>query len=172
MAGQPAQFTGARSDHVFQPGIFSFKQIVNSGPQSHLTLLKGEQAAVLQPYALTAQQRHFEMASQVARSKLTDYGNALQVELGRMLRDVEFSLDVNLCSSVGLDQWLAEPGVLLLDSTWPVVAIWAAHQREATLEGIDLNHGQHALVLRNDLDVEVFAIDRQGGIVGHAGALQ
>ncbi|WP_306520064.1 FliM/FliN family flagellar motor switch protein [Rheinheimera sp.] len=83
-------------------------------------LLKGEQAAVLQPYALTAQQRHFEMASQVARSKLTDYGNALQVELGRMLRDVEFSLDVNLCSSVGLEQWLAEPGVLLLDSTLPL----------------------------------------------------
>lgn len=83
-------------------------------------LLKGEQASVLQPYALTAQQRHFETASSVARSRLTDYGNALQAELGRMLRDVEFSLDVNLCSSVGLEQWLAEPGVLLLDSTLPL----------------------------------------------------
>ncbi|WLH36917.1 DNA-binding domain-containing protein [Pseudomonas sp. FP2196] len=56
------------------------------------------------------------------------------------------------------------PSLYLLDSTWPVVAIWAAHQREATLEGIDLNHGQHALVLRNDLDVEVFAIDHGASV--------
>lgn len=93
---------------------------MSSKKQQLNKLLKGEQAAALQPYALTEQQRYFELASQVARSRLTDYGNALQVELGRMLRDVEFSLDVNLCSSVGLDQWLSEPGVLLLDSTLPL----------------------------------------------------
>lgn len=93
---------------------------MSSKKQQLNKLIKGEQAAVLQPYALTAQQRYFEQASQIARSKLTDYGNALQIELGRMLRDVEFSLDVNLCSSVGLDQWLSEPGVLLLDSTLPL----------------------------------------------------
>jgi hypothetical protein len=40
-----------------------------------------------------------------------------------------------------------------------VVAIWAAHQQDATLAGIDLGHGQNALVLRNELEVEVFAID-------------
>lgn len=51
------------------------------------------------------------------------------------------------------------PSLNLLNSTFAVVAIWAAHQQEATLAGIDLNQGQHALVLRNGLDVEVFAID-------------
>lgn len=51
------------------------------------------------------------------------------------------------------------PSVHLLDSTWPVVAIWAAHQRQASLAGIDLQQGQQALVLRNHLDVEVFAIE-------------
>lgn len=93
---------------------------MSSKKQQLTKLLKGEQADILQPYALTEQQRYFEHASQIARSRLTDYGNALQIELGRMLRDVEFSLDVNLCSSVGLEQWLSEPGVLLLDSTLPL----------------------------------------------------
>ncbi|KAE9640619.1 DUF2063 domain-containing protein [Pseudomonas sp. PB106] len=51
------------------------------------------------------------------------------------------------------------PSVHLLDSTWPVVAIWAAHQRQNSLAGIDLQQGQQALVLRNHLDVEVFAIE-------------
>jgi len=40
------------------------------------------------------------------------------------------------------------------------VDIWAAHQHDATLAGIDLNHAQHALILRNGLEVEVFAVDR------------
>lgn len=52
------------------------------------------------------------------------------------------------------------PSLNLLDSAFAVVAIWAAHQQETTLAGIDLNLGQHALVLRNGLDVEVFAIDQ------------
>jgi hypothetical protein len=52
------------------------------------------------------------------------------------------------------------PSLNLLNSAYAVVAIWAAHQQEATLAGIDLNQGQHALVLRNGLDVEVFAIDQ------------
>ncbi|TBN49877.1 DUF2063 domain-containing protein [Pseudomonas sp. BGI-2] len=52
------------------------------------------------------------------------------------------------------------PSLNLLNSTYAVVAIWAAHQQEATLTGIDLTQGQHALVLRNGLDVEVFAIDQ------------
>ncbi|KAA0974018.1 DUF2063 domain-containing protein [Pseudomonas sp. ANT_H12B] len=51
------------------------------------------------------------------------------------------------------------PSLSLLNSSFAVVAIWAAHQRDATLAGIDLNHGQSALVLRNGLEVEVFAID-------------
>lgn len=51
------------------------------------------------------------------------------------------------------------PSLNLLTSAFAVVAIWAAHQQDATLAGIDLDHGQNALVLRNDLEVEVFAID-------------
>ncbi|MBC8998140.1 putative DNA-binding domain-containing protein [Pseudomonas sp. N40(2020)] len=56
------------------------------------------------------------------------------------------------------------PSLYLLDSGYAVVAIWAAHQREATLEGIELNRGQQALVLRNGLDVEVFALDNGAGV--------
>ncbi|KPG90397.1 HvfC/BufC N-terminal domain-containing protein [Pseudomonas sp. RIT-PI-r] len=51
------------------------------------------------------------------------------------------------------------PSLHLLDSPWPTVAIWAAHQRQATLAGLDLQQAQHALVLRNHLDVEVFVIE-------------
>jgi hypothetical protein len=52
------------------------------------------------------------------------------------------------------------PSLNLLNSAYAVVAIWTAHQQEATLAGIDLNQRQHALVLRNGLDVEVFAIEQ------------
>ncbi|CAI8902821.1 DUF2063 domain-containing protein [Pseudomonas sp. IT-P395] len=51
------------------------------------------------------------------------------------------------------------PSLHLLDSAFAVVAIWGAHQQGSTLEGVDINQRQHALVLRNDLDVEVFALD-------------
>ena len=51
------------------------------------------------------------------------------------------------------------PSLHLLDSAYAVVAIWAAHQQEQGLAGIGLNQGQHALVLRNGLDVEVFALE-------------
>lgn len=51
------------------------------------------------------------------------------------------------------------PSLHLLDSAYAVVAIWGAHQHDSTLEGIDINQRQHALVLRNGLDVEVFALE-------------
>ncbi|MFJ7315480.1 DUF2063 domain-containing protein [Pseudomonas sp. NPDC098747] len=51
------------------------------------------------------------------------------------------------------------PSLHLLDCAYAVVAIWAAHQQEATLAGIDLTREQHALVLRNGLEVEVFALE-------------
>jgi hypothetical protein len=54
---------------------------------------------------------------------------------------------------------LLHPSLHLLDSNHAVVAIWAAHQGDATLAGIDIHHAQHALVLRNGLDVEVFALE-------------
>ncbi|WP_434591547.1 putative DNA-binding domain-containing protein [Pseudomonas sp. R4-83] len=51
------------------------------------------------------------------------------------------------------------PSLHLLDSVFTVVAIWAAHQQEQSLAGIGLNQGQHALVLRNGIDVEVFTLE-------------
>ncbi|MBN3863889.1 DUF2063 domain-containing protein [Pseudomonas frederiksbergensis] len=51
------------------------------------------------------------------------------------------------------------PSLNLLTSAYAVVDIWAVHQRDATLAGINPDHGQNALVLRNALEVEVFAID-------------
>jgi hypothetical protein len=51
------------------------------------------------------------------------------------------------------------PSLNLLTSAFAVVSIWAAHQRDATLAGIDLHREQHALILRNGLDVEVFVIE-------------
>jgi hypothetical protein len=56
--------------------------------------------------------------------------------------------------SVGL-----HPSLNLLTSAFAVVGIWAAHQQDATLTGIDLHREQHALILRNGLDVEVCLIE-------------
>ncbi|WLG52118.1 DUF2063 domain-containing protein [Pseudomonas sp. FP1742] len=52
------------------------------------------------------------------------------------------------------------PSLNLLTSAFAVVRIWAAHQQDASLAGVDLDHGQNALVLRNGLEVEVFTIDQ------------
>lgn len=51
------------------------------------------------------------------------------------------------------------PSLHLLDSAYAVVAIWGAHQHDSTLAGVDTHQRQNALVLRNGLDVEVFALD-------------
>ncbi|SEL94523.1 Putative DNA-binding domain-containing protein [Pseudomonas sp. NFIX51] len=51
------------------------------------------------------------------------------------------------------------PSLGLLNSPYPVVDVWAAHQGDGDWQAIDLQQGQSALVLRHDLEVEVFAID-------------
>lgn len=51
------------------------------------------------------------------------------------------------------------PSLNLLTSAYAVVDIWAVHQQDATLARINPGHGQNALVLRNGLEVELFAID-------------
>jgi hypothetical protein len=56
------------------------------------------------------------------------------------------------------------PSLYLLDSAYAVVSIWAAHQQDASLAQVDVNHRQHALVLRNELDVEVFALDHGASV--------
>ena len=59
------------------------------------------------------------------------------------------------------------PSLHLLDSAYAVVSIWAAHQQDTTLAGIDIHQGQHALVLRNGLEVEVFALDHGASVFIH-----
>ncbi len=51
------------------------------------------------------------------------------------------------------------PSVSTLNSAYAVVALWAAHQQDETLDKVDPSHGQSALILRNGLEVEVFAVD-------------
>ncbi|MFC6339327.1 DUF2063 domain-containing protein [Pseudomonas sp. CCM 7891] len=51
------------------------------------------------------------------------------------------------------------PSVATLSSAYAVVALWAAHQTEAPLAALPLRHAQNALILRNGLQVKVFAID-------------
>lgn len=55
----------------------------------------------------------------------------------------------------------AYDGILLttLDSTYAVVALWAAHQTERGLENLDPWQPQSALVLRQGLEVKVFAVN-------------
>jgi flagellar motor switch/type III secretory pathway protein FliN len=71
-------------------------------------------ASACQPFALTLDQRRFSKALLVAKQRLPELAQAVEIELGRLLHDVEFSIDMNLCHGTGLDSWLAEPGRLLL----------------------------------------------------------
>jgi len=51
------------------------------------------------------------------------------------------------------------PSVHTLSSAHGVVAVWAAHQTDGEVPPIDPSPGQCALVLRNGLEVQVFAVD-------------
>ncbi|WP_448652576.1 HvfC/BufC N-terminal domain-containing protein [Pseudomonas fluorescens] len=52
------------------------------------------------------------------------------------------------------------PSLATLDSTYAVVAVWAAHQTEGGLATLNPWYAQSALVLRQGLAVKVFAIDK------------
>ncbi|PRA23995.1 HvfC/BufC N-terminal domain-containing protein [Pseudomonas poae] len=51
------------------------------------------------------------------------------------------------------------PSLSTLDSAYAVVAVWAAHQTESGVASLNPWHAQSALVLRQGLQVKVFAID-------------
>ncbi len=51
------------------------------------------------------------------------------------------------------------PSVATLSSAYAVVALWAAHQSDGALATLNPWHAQAALVLRQGLEVRVFAID-------------
>ena len=83
-------------------------------------LLKANSAQQCSAYALTRQQRQYEQASQQARTRLADCSKALQAELGRLLTDVDFELDLNLCNPTGLGSWMSEQSVLLATLQLPL----------------------------------------------------
>jgi hypothetical protein len=51
------------------------------------------------------------------------------------------------------------PSVSTLTSPYAVVAVWAAHQTEGAIASLNPWHAQSALILRQGLEVKVFAID-------------
>lgn len=57
-------------------------------------------------------------------------------------------------------QLLLHPSVRLVQSTHPVVSIWAAHQGEGELESLDLGCAEAALVVRPALDVLTLRLDK------------
>lgn len=77
-------------------------------------LIPAQQAADFAAVALTAEQRRFNAASQNARPLLVDLARHIEAELGRLLTDIDFSIELNLCQGSALDSYLAEPGRILL----------------------------------------------------------
>jgi hypothetical protein len=73
-------------------------------------------------------------------------------------------------ADVGEVRLRPQPSLRLVDSPFPVVSIWAAHQGEWTLEEIDLDRAEAALVLRPRLDVLVVPCDM--GTLRFARAMQ
>ncbi|ROL88663.1 DNA-binding domain-containing protein [Pseudomonas protegens] len=51
------------------------------------------------------------------------------------------------------------PSLRTLHSAFAVVSLWAAHQSDAAWPAFDLHQSQHALVLRNAMEVRVIALD-------------
>lgn len=70
-----------------------------------------------------------------------------------------------IAAAIGAPEGLAalrlhlHPSIFTLNSAYAVVELWAAHQADAPPENLEPYHPQSALVLRNGLEVEVFAID-------------
>lgn len=63
-------------------------------------------------------------------------------------------------ADVGALRLQLHPSLTTLDSAYAVVAVWAAHQTVDSLATLNPWHAQSALVLRQGLEVKVFAIDR------------
>ncbi|MEE2024051.1 FliM/FliN family flagellar motor switch protein [Alkalimonas mucilaginosa] len=77
-------------------------------------IIPAAEAAGYPPFALVLDQRNYGRALVLARQRLPELAQAVELELSRLLQDVEFSIEMNLCQGTGLDSWLAEPGRLLL----------------------------------------------------------
>lgn len=61
-------------------------------------------------------------------------------------------------------RFVLHSAVRVMNSAYPVVSLWAAHQMEdpaAVLADIDLAHAESALLMRPALDVEIFLVSRE-----------
>ncbi|MFO2463903.1 DNA-binding domain-containing protein [Pseudomonas sp. 15FMM2] len=63
-------------------------------------------------------------------------------------------------SDIGSIRLQLHPSLATLNSPYAIVALWAAHQTGVSLAAIDPLRAQSALVVRDGLEVKVFAIDR------------
>lgn len=59
---------------------------------------------------------------------------------------------------LGRLQLQLHPSVASMDSPYAIVALWAAHQGQGQIQGLDPRQPQSTLVLRNGLRVHVFAV--------------
>lgn len=77
-------------------------------------------------------------------------------------------------------RWALQPSLALVPSRFAIVSIWAAHQGEIEFADVDIDRAQHALVVRQDAEVLVVALDgaaarfvdalKQGATLGDAAA--
>lgn len=86
-------------------------------PRQSVSLIKATQAVSLPEYPLTLEQQLYQSAVSVVRERLTELTSMLQVELSRLIHDVDFVVDVQLCQANNLQSWLAEKGRFLLSSS-------------------------------------------------------
>ena len=84
----------------------------------------------------------------------------------------EEAVGLALCAGdrMGELQLSLHPSVSTLASRHAVVSLWAAHQGEGAIEAVDVGAPEHALVLRNGLDVLVLPVPE--GVAAFVGAVQ
>lgn len=80
----------------------------------------------------------------------------------------------HLCRRLATPEALAQarlslhPSLAVLSSPWSVVSLWTAHQGQGELEGLELDHAEAALVLRDGDEVWVVPVDGASARFVHA----
>lgn len=86
-------------------------------PKQRVSLIKAAQAAAVSDYPLTLEQQLYQSAVNVVRERLAELTNVLQSELSRLIHDIDFTVDLQLCQATHLQNWLAEKGRFILSSS-------------------------------------------------------
>lgn len=86
-------------------------------PKQRVSLIKAAQAAAVSDYPLTLEQQLYQSAVNVVRERLAELTNVLQSELSRLIHDIDFTVDLQLCQANHLQSWLAEKGRFILSSS-------------------------------------------------------